>query len=475
MANMSGQTKAKIQNLGYQVADMAVQFDMGTRASTIFAQQGSQILAVFGPMGAVLGAVAAVTLPLLGAAFASSAEDANLLEKAVKGVKDEMSDLKIEVEGGRLGLVSKNEIVVALQIESIVRRIAEVQQQIAAAEALGDARSAGRLQKMRDTLSALVSQKAEYDRLLAESKKIRIESENINKALEAGKSALEIMGTLAANFRDRLSEAAQKAREASGAMARFYSRYEKSSGRGGPPKDPAGQTFAEWSKNNPNKTGGSGGGSSGGGATTNPMIAELEAIRQSLLSQEQAQIESFARQQETLRAALEQKLLTQQEYAALMEAAQQQHAEQMSSIDVYRYGTGLAKANEFFGSMATAMQGGNQKMLKIAKAFGVAQALISTYTGAAEALKLPFPANLAAFAKVMATGMGAVSQIKGVSASGGGAVGGATTGGGDVQSPQMVRIQGLSRDQLYTGDMIKGLFDSLVNESKDRGVRFITT
>ena len=47
-----------------------------------------------------------------------------------------------------------------------------------------------------------------------------------------------------------------------------------------------------------------------------------------------------------------------------------------------------AKVQAWAQSMSSAMQGGNEKMLKISKAFGAAQALISAWQGAAEALKL---------------------------------------------------------------------------------------
>jgi len=54
------------------------------------------------------------------------------------------------------------------------------------------------------------------------------------------------------------------------------------------------------------------------------------------------------------------------------------------------------------------------------KAIAAAQAFVNAWAGATEALKLPFPANLFAFGKVLATGMAAVSAIKGASVGGGG-------------------------------------------------------
>jgi len=55
----------------------------------------------------------------------------------------------------------------------------------------------------------------------------------------------------------------------------------------------------------------------------------------------------------------------------------------------------------------------NKKMARISQIAGGFQAVISMWTGAAKALELPFPANIAAWATVLATGAKAVSAIKG--------------------------------------------------------------
>lgn len=54
------------QQGGYQVGDFAVQVQGGTSALTAFTQQGSQFLGIFGPWGAVMGAILAVGAPLAG-------------------------------------------------------------------------------------------------------------------------------------------------------------------------------------------------------------------------------------------------------------------------------------------------------------------------------------------------------------------------------------------------------------------------
>lgn len=77
----------------------------------------------------------------------------------------------------------------------------------------------------------------------------------------------------------------------------------------------------------------------------------------------------------------------------------------------------------------------SKSMAMVAKIAGIAQATISMFVGAAKALELPFPANLAAWATVLAHGASALAGIKGVNA-GGFATGGSFKvpggiGGGD--------------------------------------------
>lgn len=214
-------------------------------------------------------------------------------------------------------------------------------------------------------------------------------------------------------------------------------------------------------------------GGGGGGGGENPLIGDLEQLRNALATKEQLEMESFARRQETLRLALAQQLITQQEYAALMQEAQRQHADAMSQIDVYRYGTGMEKAGQFFGDMAAAAQSGGGRLLAIAKSFGAAQALVAAYQAAAQALATPGITplgQLAAYAKILGAGLSAVSAIKGVTA-GGGTSGGGRAGGGasaaSVPTPAYTANVTLVGNS-FTGDNIAQLFRDL-NEGLGRG------
>lgn len=83
---MSG-ARGQIQNVSWQLQDVAVQLQAGTSASVVFAQQGSQIASAFGPVGAALGAVIALT-PLLVLGLGDAWAKAQTLEERMDALSE---------------------------------------------------------------------------------------------------------------------------------------------------------------------------------------------------------------------------------------------------------------------------------------------------------------------------------------------------------------------------------------------------
>jgi hypothetical protein len=79
--------KGALQQAGYQVGDFAVQLSGGQNALQAFGQQGSQMLGIFGPIGAVLGAAVAI-FAALGVAVQRSGAEVSDMAKAL-GVLEE--------------------------------------------------------------------------------------------------------------------------------------------------------------------------------------------------------------------------------------------------------------------------------------------------------------------------------------------------------------------------------------------------
>jgi hypothetical protein len=83
---------------GYQVQDFAVQVQGGTSALTALSQQGSQLLGVFGPAGAIAGAV--LTVGILASQLLTAKTEAENTSTAVDAMAQAMA--KAAADGARL-------------------------------------------------------------------------------------------------------------------------------------------------------------------------------------------------------------------------------------------------------------------------------------------------------------------------------------------------------------------------------------
>jgi trimeric autotransporter adhesin len=80
--------KGSTQQVSYQLQDIAVQAQMGTNAFTILGQQGPQLASVFGPGGAVAGAVISFAALLGGVMFAGLKDTSETMEEVEQRATD---------------------------------------------------------------------------------------------------------------------------------------------------------------------------------------------------------------------------------------------------------------------------------------------------------------------------------------------------------------------------------------------------
>ena len=214
-------------------------------------------------------------------------------------------------------------------------------------------------------------------------------------------------------------------------------------------------------------TGAGVGSGSGAGDAESPRAAELEALQQSLMTQEQLQAESFARQQEVLNQALQDRLISQQEYAALMEQVEATHqAAMQSELNDGISGTLNALGQLFQGS----------------KKIGAAVALANSWLAFTEVLKDPAYvgrpwARIAAAGQALAAGLNAVRNIKSAQpggAGGGGGVGGSMggaggAGGAAAQSPVTTFQFTLTNDPFGFGENFARQFIDQLNATQRNG------
>jgi hypothetical protein len=92
LSNAFGTARKNVANLSFQLQDVAVQLQGGANPLTVLVQQGTQIASVFGPAGAVVGAVGA-GLGLMAGYFLSAADDAETAKEETYNFGDALSFL----------------------------------------------------------------------------------------------------------------------------------------------------------------------------------------------------------------------------------------------------------------------------------------------------------------------------------------------------------------------------------------------
>ena len=99
------------QGAGYQIQDFAVQVGGGTNALVAFSQQAPQFLGMFGPQGAIagalvaVGAIAAKVFMQMGDDAQSGAEKADLMAKAIEKIGENAGKIKSEeIDLGRTAI-----------------------------------------------------------------------------------------------------------------------------------------------------------------------------------------------------------------------------------------------------------------------------------------------------------------------------------------------------------------------------------
>jgi hypothetical protein len=219
----------------------------------------------------------------------------------------------------------------------------------------------------------------------------------------------------------------------------------------------------------------------GGGAIDNSLqlereriLARLEVIRQGHLTEQEQMMEALQEKQNTIDEAFQKELISAEQHNEMMRKVEEDHQNRIRAIRDAANNNLLTSTGRVLGAVGNVIKSGGEKNLKVVQGLGIAQALINAWVGASEALKLPFPANMAAFASVLATGLNAVANIRRVSSSGGGSSsGGAIStpptdggrGGGGADRSVYVTLQGSS----FGRDQVRDLLDQINEYVADGG------
>ena len=256
----------------------------------------------------------------------------------------------------------------------------------------------------------------------------------------------------------------------------------------GTPLDPTGGLLPPSGDGDGNGGGGRGGGS---GTTVDPLLGQIEQLEKFLATERELLLMEYETRQMTLEQSLEKEYLTRQQYADMTLELEGRKNKELSDIELKTQQQKVSIVAGGIQNVLNAAANGNERLLKAARVFGAAEALINSYRAASQALAdptLPFYVKFGAAASVLAAGFGMVNAIKGggssKSMSGGLSGGGATSrpSGAEASVPtqsapqaQRVLIKGLGPKDLLTGEMLQELFDKLYDENQERGAVFMVS
>lgn len=452
LGNISNSTRSKIQNAGFQIQDAAIQMQMGTRASVIMAQQGSQLASAFGPVGMVLGTLAAVGIPLVAAAMTALGTNTAVLKDSMEGLKDslealnqvaknysadgiqKMIDKYGEVNIEILAMIeNQRQFAVNTAMQASVEAIKSLRNEFSGLEAsmellsrpgggltgileqlgltkeqfvqlrkaMDEASKATTFEAQAEALRKVNSLLAESDISMTEVAKAALDAEDSMRQLaqsapEASWMGSAISGVLALGeaIRGRIAEVLELRGQAIGGGSYEVGKYD-----GGPDAARSrlngGGAFAPPVRGaglvTPRTSGGGSGGGGGGG-----MEAELERFRETIMAKETLQVEAYARQQEMLLAAKNQELITQQEYDQYIRDAAIMHGNEMAQIK--------ERESEMVRSASKAMYGELEGLLGMfagkSKAAAIAAIALNKGLRIAEIIQNTAAAQMRAFAEL---------------------------------------------------------------------------
>ena len=517
--------EVQVQQAGYQVGDFAVQVMSGTNPLVAFGQQASQLAGFFGgPWGAAIGAGIAILSALGGALLTASAdakaasEGLKIYEEAVKSVTESNKNLMLTIEGLRFGSTSEAETRALVEKAALEEQIKQLKLETLSAQsnlnsasgeaAVGAAAELGYVQSTYSTavarLKAIEKELALNKTLEASLKKMEGSAKafftiltNVSKIdishvfSNASGPANRLLGTVGALYAKALAMAnfAQNyAPTGDGGYVDKSKLYANMGGRGVPStKDNYAlpeNWKSEYNKAHREKTGGAGG---GGNARLETLLASLGT--------EKEQLDAWYQQsQDDLQAASDKELeivggREEAKHRLIMEYQQKQYdAQQAQTQLLFQSQSGMYSAlGDLLGQFAGKSKGAAVAALAIQKGLAIAQIVTSTaaaqmrayaelgpIAGAAMAAKIGLLGKLQ-MGLVAATGLAQAGSIMGGGSSGGGSSRNTPTASisNNTAAPTTVMIQGMKPTDIFTGEQLSTLFDSLYKENNNRGMVFM--
>jgi hypothetical protein len=545
----TAQLTSRMQSVSWQVQDFATQVGAGTAATVALGQQLPQLLSGFGPLGAAIGTVAAIALPLAGYFFASAKETRNFADVALDAAEkiDVLSkSINALIEKIQDGSLKSSALSAELQ------KLAEINIGINAAESVDALRnsfmslgtelqgwsgwftgfqtSLGNatqtlsgvdravlalipgLTQFRGVISATTEQSREIVGLTASLRNWGVEANdavklaiqlseafNNTNATEAARQLADVaiklndIKTITPEARGQINEFFKYVLALTKGTSELNTELAKSAalmsdmagiGSYGPSTAESGTTIKEEVKEErpaaikvpkvpaPRET--------GIYREEDPFfIDRLDAIREQFKTEREVLAEEYALNQETVRNALNNGLIEKAEFDALELQMAEEHQKKLNAIKMAGIDTQLSATADLFGSLAQLTNSGNKKLMKLSKAFSIAQVVINTAQGISKAFaQFGWPAGIGPAAAIAASGAVQLANIASAESGkikgggGGGGRGSAAAEGGSTGSgggPTTTFQFTLMNDPMGFGEKFARQFIDQLNSTQRNG------
>jgi uncharacterized phage infection (PIP) family protein YhgE len=483
--------------LSMQVQDIAVQLQGGTNVMTVFAQQGSQIASLFGAGGAFIGAMLAVGAAIGGTLLPRLFETRDRTKELQAALEDISKVMSVDVMnsafllGEEFAELAKRNVELAaatIQVKYVEaleaaqqanKEFTKTAQEIIPSDALKGLGAIGDffatdyglptqeleiLQKkfyaLRDGGEAAKIEFAAYVKQLTDSEyaagELEPELAKLNLKLQENRDAVQQSESFLTKLQEALNnlpEAASRASKSNKDLIDKQNAFRESIQKQLETLGMSKQQLLEYQ-------------AAELGLAQDTSILEkiqkiidkqaeldekqdIEKLTTSLMTREEALKASFdkelalidsfaARSVENEAAAADLKLRANERYFEQLEKLRKQSAD-------FEDKTRTEQTKMVLDDLGTMFQGvsaNNKKLFAVQKAYNIAQAIMSTYTGATKALETyPPPLSFAMAAAQVAAGLGHVAQIKAQSFDGGGFTGtGSRSGGMDGKGGFMAML-----------------------------------
>lgn len=471
LSNVTPQTRARIQQVSFQLQDIVVQLQAGTSASQTFTQQVPQLAGAFGAVGAAIGVVASLAIPALFFAFRDLRGEARdtqeILEDIQKALNEYIETIDLaDLRTGKLAqrfrgeltpsIIETNQVLEGVNFRNAQRELD------AFAETLSDTFDANFLRGEAERIArffdlenlffaagdAARETRAETRRLVNEFMNARRELEaaegNVVAQLEAMRKLLAVTeeaamidGVINRQEDEQLKLMAQQVQQAELLVIALRQAAEIQSELRAPPRrtltfgeDPVNLRevlFPDLSDRDRRSR-----------QRRDPGRGRIESLIKSLQT-EQETIERFRQESlELLQQANAEELAVIGGHEEAKFRIQKEYMDRLERLRQMERSATLTATAGLFSALGDAFAQGGSELFNISKGFAIAGALINTYEGITKALTLAPPLSYIEAARVAATGFAQVASIRNTRPgdSGGAAGGGGGTGGGGGGTPE---------------------------------------